>query len=68
MGSGPPELLGVRIGKWIVRIAFIGVEYMLVHALNSASASGGNTTLYWVAIVGVWIVFGAIERFLLRRR
>ena len=64
MGGGPPDLLGVRIGKWIVRILFIGIEYALVHGLNTASMAGGSTTVYWTLIIVVWIVFWLLERFL----
>lgn len=61
------DLLGVRVGKWIVRIVFITVEFFLVHQMNSATASGKNPTTYWTLMIAIWIVFGAIERILRSR-
>ena len=65
--GGPPEMLGPKIGRWIVWGVFVAIEWFLYERIQTSSASGGNSTLYWGLFIGMWIVFGAIERLLKRR-
>lgn len=57
-------MLGIKVGRWILYIIFFVIEFLLLEKARHST----NSTTYYGIMVGTWIVFGFIERWLRMKR